>query len=369
MRIAMVGVRGIPARIGGAERVVDELTHELTARGHEVLVYGRASYAAGAPGPSAGRCIVTPGLGGKHFEAITHTATALLDVPRRGVDVVHIHCPGPALLSWLAAACGKPIVLTIHAPDWQRDKWSAPAKWALRLGLHCGMRLADEVTAVSDTLARELSSQFGREVRHVPNAARPVEARRADAIARWGLKPDRYVLYVGRIVPEKRLDLLLEAWPHVGGDVPLVVAGHADSHAYGRLCRRLARRANVILPGPQYGNVLAELYSNAALVVQPSVLEGMSLVLLEAASYGRCVVACDIPANREVLGESAVYFPPDNGNELTRRICRCLESKRLRSAFGAAARDLVTARYSWAAAAKEMERLYMQASRKTRLRR
>lgn len=124
MRIAMVGVRGIPASVGGAEHVVEELTRELVARGHEVIVYSRRHYVGNSPPPPFGRRIITAGLPGKHTETFTHTATALVDVLGRRVDLVHLHSPGPASLIWLPKLAGIPTVLTIHAPDWERDKWS-----------------------------------------------------------------------------------------------------------------------------------------------------------------------------------------------------------------------------------------------------
>lgn len=359
MRIAMVGCRGIPARCGGAERVVDELTRELSARGHEVLVYARGYYVAGLDPPAAGKRIITAGLAGKHLDTITHTATAMLDLSRRGADVVHIHSPGPALWSWVPALRGMPVVLTVHAPDWRRDKWSLPAKAIIRFGLACGMKLADAVTAVSAELARELSQRFSRDVAFVPNAVRPARLQRPDAIRRWSLPGGGYGLYVGRIVEEKRLDLLLRAWGKVGGTATLVVAGDAAGGAYGRRCRRIAPR-NVLFVGPQHGKVLEELYSNATIVILPSALEGMSLVLLEAAAHGRCILASDIPANRQVMGEAALYHRRNSVSELADQIRRYFYNEELREAHGKKARRLVTSRYKWSNVADQMERIYVE---------
>ena len=359
MRIAMVGTRGIPARCGGVERVVEQLSRELVSRGHDVIVYSRRSYVAGAGAPHAGRRIVTPGLGGKHLDTISHTATAMVDLLRRRADIVHIHSPGPALLSWIPALAGKPIVLTVHAPDWRRDKWSPVAKAALVAGLTCGMRLADAVTAVSPSLADALAAKYNREVSCVPNAAPHVLPQPANLIRKWGLGSEDYGLYVGRIVPEKRLELLLRAWAAAKVSARLVVAGRADTSRYGRSCRNLAGR-NVLFLGPQFGRTLAELYSNAAVVIQPSVLEGMSLVLLEAAAYGRCIVAADIAANRDTLADSILYFRRDNISELAELICRCLNRKALRSDKGRQARQLVEGRYCWPIVADRMERVYTQ---------
>ena len=358
----MIGSRGIPARAGGVERVVEELTRELTARGHEVLVYGRRHYLAGSPPPDCGRVIVTPGLGAASLDTITHTATAMADVLFRGADVVHVHSPGPAAWTWLASAAGLPVVLTVHAADWRREKWSPLARGVILAGLHLGMRLAAEVTAVSPGLAEELSGRFGRVVHCIPNAVRPPQPQAPRLIERWGLSPDGYLLYVGRIVPEKRLSDLLEAHAQAQTPVPLVVVGDADESAYSRACRRGAGR-NVCFVGPQYGQALAELYANAAALVHPSVLEGMSLVLLEAAACSRCIIAADIPANRETLGDGALYYRGGGVDELSRLICRILKEEGLREKLGRTARERSRTGPTWSEVAARMESVYRRAMR------
>jgi len=419
MRIAMVGVRGIPARTGGAERVVEQLARQLVLRGHEVLIYcrhgmvngigtreegigtreqGRGKRGEGRGETEEGRGkregengngngngngtgngnghdpvrIFTPYWPGKHLEAFTHTASAVFDALRRHVDVVHVHSPGPALLSWLPILAGKPLVLTVHAADWQREKWHPAAQAVLRGGLWCGMHCADAVTAVSPSLADELEREFARPVRFVPNAVEPAQPEPVRMLPHWGLQSGRYLLHVGRLVPEKRLDLLLRCWPQSNpqsairnpqsGGWKLAVAGEYDESPYGRACRASGGQ-NVIFLGPRYGRELAELYSHAGAVVQPGVLEGMSLVLLEAASYGRCVVAADIPANREALGEAALYVRPDDAAELAGAIGRCVECEGLRRELGARALERSRQLPSWAAVAEIMERIYQAAIR------
>ncbi len=362
MRIAMVGIRGIPARAGGAERVVEELARELAERGHEIIVYCRREYIAGSDEPAFARRIVTPHMPGKHTETVTATATAMMDVLRRRVDVVHIHSPGPALMSWLPAAAGLPVVLTIHAADWQRRKWSAPAKAALRAGLWCGMRVADRVTCVAEGLAAELSARFGRDVDYIPNAVRSAQPRPPAAIARWGLADGRYALTVGRVVPEKRLDLLLEAWGGLAdkNKVRLVVVGDVGDDTYGRRCRGLAG-GDVLLLGPQFGEVLAELQSNALFAVQPSGLEGMSMAILEAAAYGLAILAADIKANLDTMGDSILYYSCEDREDLGRRLDLLLHSEELRSQLGQHAAAKVRSDYTWPAVADRMETVYRRA--------
>lgn len=361
MRVAMIGSRGIPAATGGVEHVVEELSAELTALGHEVLVYARPGYlrrGAGVGGASV-RVIATPGLGGKHTDAITHTATAMWDVLRRKVDLVHIHSAGPALLSPVAAAAGLPVALTVHAPDWQRRRWSGAARTALLAGLRLGMRFAAAVSTVSLSLRNSLADTYHREVVWIPNGVRPVQPAGPSAVAAWGLKGEAYALHVGRIVPEKRLDLLLAAWRELEAPMPLVVVGDADQdRRYAAHCRELADESVRFL-GPEYGQALAGLYGNAAVVVQPSELEGMSLVLLEAASHARCVVARDIPANREALGEAMVAFSGDEAGALGAAIMKCLRDREYRQRLGQDARKRVIEKFAWSRIAKEYERMYL----------
>jgi len=363
----MVGSRGVPARGGGTERVVECLGSALARRGHEITVYGRPHYVNGDTWPD-GRVVLTGGLPGKNLDTFTHTATAVWDLMRRDVDIVHIHSPGPALWSWVPALTGKAVVLTVHAADWRRDKWSLPAKAMLNLGLKIGMRVAREVTAVAEPLACELSRGFGRNVTFIPNSIEPVEPAAPGQLLndpRWPLRPEKYVLYVGRIEPEKRLDVLLRAWGKAssnlnGNGFRLAVVGAHWGSSYARQCLRTAPQGVVFL-GPQYKGALAELYSNAAFVVQPSVLEGMSLVILEAAAHERCILCAKLEENVAILGGNGVYFNSDDTDALASLICRYLKSGRRRREIGKQAREAVGEMPSWTDVAAEMEHVYERA--------
>jgi glycosyltransferase involved in cell wall biosynthesis len=357
MRIAMIGSRGLGAREGGVERVVETLSGALTSRGHDVLVYGRERCMGREPVLIGGRSILTGGFGGKHLETLTHTATACWDVLRRGVDVVHFHSPGPALCMPMVKAAGLPVVLTVHAPDWRREKWSAPAKAALWTGLAVGMKLADAVTAVSPELAIELQERFGRDVAVTANAVDAWRMADVDELRRWNLQPGEYVLHVGRIVPEKRLGLLLHVWRQAGLGVPLVIAGGVGDRAYAKRCRREAP-ANVRWLDSVESPVLDSLYANAMFVVQPSVLEGASLVLLEAATHSRCIVAADIPANRGVLDDAAVWVSPDSTVGLAEALLRCKADAALRREMGRRANEHVMGTFTVQQLAVTMERMY-----------
>lgn len=365
MRIAMIGSRGIPAGVGGVERVVEDISRGLVMRGHEVIVYGREHYLTNSGEPQFGRSIITGGFEGKHLDTITHTATAVWDVLRRGVDVVHIHSPGPAIWSWVPALAHRKVVFTVHAPDWRRDKWSPVGRAVIRTGLSAGMRFADAVTGVSQSISADLSQRFGREVVCIPNSVGQRKPLAANYIRRWGLRENGFALHVGRIVPEKRLGLLLKAWKESKLKIPLVVAGDASGEGYPKICRDLAVGSNVLFIGPQVGEILEELYSNTAMVIQPSVLEGASLVLLESAAHARCVICTDMPANREILGDAGIYFPKDKITALTSLLYRYYNAEDIRVNTGLQAQRRVESEFSPEAAVSSYEQVYREVLQKT----
>ncbi len=374
MRIAMLGSRGVPARGGGVERVVEELATELSARGHEVLVYCRRHYVASGQWenrPRGVKRIFTPGVAGKHLDTITHSLTAAVDITCRGADVIHIHSPGPGLVAPLANLAA-PVVFTVHAADWQRPRWSPAAKAALRAGLSAAMSRAAAVICVNKTLAKKLESGYHKKVKYVPNAVRSLGSPPdAEYLSHWSLRPERYVLYAGRIVPEKRLYLLLNAWARAkrklnasdGCPWRLVVAGEFCEKKYEQKCRNAAGE-DVIFTGPQSYPVLAALYANAAMLAHPSVLEGMSLVLLEAASYGCCILAADIEENFAAMGESILYFRQDDLADLTDQLVRGLSNENLRKRTAQVAKTRTEEKFSWTAVADKMELIYRQVVRK-----
>jgi glycosyltransferase involved in cell wall biosynthesis len=365
MRIAMIGTRGTP-NAGGAERVVEDLSGELARRGHEVLIYSRTPVQRSRelPEGTGGRVrrLFTAGWRGKHLETPSFTATAMLDVLRRDVDVVHVHSPGPALFAGLPRMAGRAVVFTVHAPDWRREKWSLPARAVLRAGLACGMRCAHEITAVSGVLAEELRRRFDRPVEPITNPLVPRPAPPAEAVERLGLPPEGYGLFVGRAVPEKRLDLLLRCWPQAAGEMPLAIACNWEKTSYGRMCRRIAPPQARFL-GHRGGTDLAALYAHAALVVQPSVLEGASMVLLEAAGYGRCILAADLPENIELLEDCMVYFKRDLEADLTEKIRRCIRREQPVRGIGALAQQKVLKCQGLATIIPRYETIYTRAIR------
>src|SRR5687767_6289928 len=308
MRIAMIGQRGVPATFGGIEHHVEELGSRLAARGHEVTVYTRTNYTAERHTMYRGmRPRYLPTVNSKHLDAIVHSTLSTLDAVFAHADVVHYHAVGPGIPAVVPRYLSRAkVVLSVHGLDAERAKWGGVARRVLELGQWLSARVPDATIVVSKDLEAHYRQRYHRPTVYIPNGVKEPHRRPAAEITdRFGVRGGDYFLFVGRLVPEKAPDLLLRAFRKVEGDIRLIVAGGSSfTDEYVRDLDRLASQdPRVIMPGYVYGEVLEELYSNAVAFVLPSLLEGLPLTLLEAASYGAPIVASDIPPHVQVVHE------------------------------------------------------------------
>jgi glycosyltransferase involved in cell wall biosynthesis len=347
LKIAMIGQKGIPALYGGIERHVEEISRRLVARGHEVTVYCRLHYT-----PAGGRyhgvhLIRLPSVNTKHLDTASHVALSSLDLLFRDYDVAHFHALGPSVFAWLPRLRGVPAVVTVHGLDWQREKWGRLASWVLKRCEYPAVHFPNRTIVVSKTLKKYFAQHHGHETTAIPNGTVLPEPRPANKILRHGLVAGRYVLFVGRLVPEKGVHFLCEAFSRVKTDLTLaLVGGSAGSDDYVAQLRRY-EGPRVKLLDYVYGEALEELWSNAYCVVQPSTLEGLSLSLLEALSYGRCVLISDIPENLEVTEDCALTFKNRDVDDLTAKLQLLVDDPALVRHYEQKARSHIVEHYSW----------------------
>jgi glycosyltransferase involved in cell wall biosynthesis len=368
LRIAMLGSRGVPATYGGVERHVEELGARLVDRGHEVYVYSRDHYLSDDAATYRGMHRLRPGgLSGKHLDAISHTAVAAVDGLRRPFDVVHYHALGPGLLTPVPRLLSRSrVVLTVHGMDFERDKWGPVARSVLKAAGWVCAHVPDRTVVVAPTLQEEFAKRYGTQTTYIPNGVDPGRLLPPRSIReQFGLAGDDYVLYVGRLVPEKGAHLLLEAWDRLRPPgLKLVIAGgtsFTDDYV-GRLDAAAAGRDDVLLPGYVYGDALAELYANARVFVQPSSLEGMPLTLLEAAAHGAPVVASDIPVHAGMLEQDAPgqrLFASGSSESLEQALRRALADPGAERTAALQLRQRVIDEYSWDRVTDATEEMYL----------
>ncbi|MGH2704205.1 MAG: glycosyltransferase family 4 protein [Actinomycetota bacterium] len=376
LRIAMIGQRGVPATFGGIEHHVEELGSRLVARGHEVVVFCRANYVDDPKERHRGmhlRHLST--VGTKHLDAIVHSGVSTLAAMAGRFDILHYHALGPGLVSPLPRYLSRAsVVQTIHGLDDERAKWGRGAKAALRAAQWLSARVPDATITVSRALADHYARRHGCAAVYIPNGVTPGTAQPPDGIAaRFGLARGGYVLFVGRLVPEKAPDILLSAFRRLDAGVRLVIAGGSSfTDAFvDSLQARAAADERVLLTGYVYGRVLEELYANAAVFVLPSHLEGLPLTLLEAASYATPIVASSIPPHLEVLGQDGPgrrLVPPGDEQALADAIAAALQDPDRERAGAVELREEVLAGYDWDAAAEATEAVYRRVARPRRAR-
>ncbi len=351
-RVVMIGHKTIPSRQGGVEIVVDRLSTGLAADGYEVWAYnrGRAENAEDCHNGVRIRHIPAPASSG--LNAFVYACLATIRATIAGFDVYHYHAEGPCVMLWLPAFVRRRsrIIVTIHGLDWQRAKWGRFASLVIRTGEKQAVRHADEIIVLSRNVQRYFTEIYGRKTVYVPNGVdRPEPVSPALITERFGLSGNDYVLFVARIVPEKGLHYLIEAFKKIKTDKKLVIAGgsgQADDYM-----RRITEMASgddrIILTGFVEGRTLAELYSNAYLYVCPSDVEGMSLSLLEAASYGNCCLISDIPENAEVMEDHSVTFLHGDSEDLRSKLEALIESPGQVASLRSSTADFICSKYDW----------------------
>ena len=368
LRIAMIGQRSIPANYGGVERAVEELGARLAARGHHVTVF---CLAADDPPPShrgmeLRRIKAVPG---KHLRAFTQSVAATLAALRGDYDIVHFHAMGPSLPApLLRLRRNVRIVSTVQGRDDKRAKWSGPAKFAIRTAARLMARVADRTIVVSDQLAQDYANEFRCITTHIPNGV--MEPRRdhaADLLPALNLEARGYVLNVGRLVPEKAVDLLVEAYRSVDTVLPLVIVGGSASTDLftANLNDSAQQDPRVLLLGERHDETLRQLFQNARCFVFPSRLEGLPIALLEAASFGLPIVSSDIPPAMEVLGSDigpGIRTFADGDTSALAEALRAALAEPLAVAFEAAEqlRHRVLREYSWDIVTDLTEAVYGQ---------
>ena len=370
LNIAMLGHKTIPSRQGGIEIVVEELTVRMAKLGHNITVYNRGGHHVSGKEfdgkrlkeYNGVRLKYVPTVTGKGLAAVSASFFAAIAAAFGKYDVVHIHAEGPAFFSWLPKILGKRVVVTIHGIDWQREKWkSGFGSKFIRQGEKNAVKYADEIIVLSKGVQEYFKDTYGRETHFIPNGVNRPEMKEAKFITeKFGLTKDSYILFLGRLVPEKGIRYLVEAFKDVKTDKKLVIAGgSSDTDSFMMELKELAKDDNrIIFTGFVQGQMLDELYSNAYIYTLPSDLEGMPLSLLEAMSYGNCCLVSDIPECAEVVEDKALIFKKSDVDELREKLQDACDHPEKVMEMKAQAADFICKKYNWDEVVRETMKLY-----------
>lgn len=360
LRIAFIGGRGVISKYSGIESYYEEVGKRLSEMGHEVTVYCRTHFTPALAGYNGMRLVRLPTIRSKHLETAVHTLLSTAHALTRRHDVVHYHALGPALFSFIPRLRGTKTVVTVQGLDWQRKKWGRMASAVLRLGERASASLPDKTMVVSRTLQSHYREIHGIEPVYIPNGGVLRDRVEPSQILAWDLKPEQYILFMGRFSPEKGCHLLVSAFEQIQGELKLVMAGGASYCDEYSVALRTHASERIRMLGWVSGEALDELLTNAMIFVLPSDIEGLSLALLDAMGAGLCVLTSDVPENREVVEGAGFTFQCGNVEDLRDHLRFLISNPAVRHAAGRAARKRIEEQYPWQQIAGEVERVYLE---------
>lgn len=371
MKIAMIGHKRIPSREGGVEIVVEELSKRLVEQGHQVDVYNRKGKNVQDKNADKDKrnikkheginIITIPTINKKGIDALLYSFLASIKALFGKYDVLHYHAEGSCAMLWIPHLFKKKIVVTIHGLDWQRSKWGGFASKYIKFGEKMAVKYADEIIVLSKGVQKYFKDTYQRNTNFIPNGVNKPEIREVNIIKRkYQLEKDSYILFLARIVPEKGLHYLIDAFEQIQTDKKLVIAGGAShtSDYLEEIRKKTSKDGRIIMTGFVQGEELEEMFSNCYLYCLPSDIEGMPISLLEAMSYGcRCLVS-DIEENTQITQEYASSFKKGSVEDLKLKLKKSFNDKE-QFALEEMTKYIFDI-YNWNKIAKDTEKLYRE---------
>lgn len=387
MRIAMIGQKTLPfigGKGGGVERHVEELAVRLVEKGHSVFAYSRAYLMEEKFKKYKGvKIVYTPSIPTKNFDTITHVFFSTLHAIFQRYDVIHYHGVGPSTLAWLPRLfCRKTkVVVTFHSIDRFHKKWGWFARWYLGHGEWTALHYPHVTVVVSKSIQQYCRQMYGKEPVYIPNGTELHYTAEAhdNLIRSFGLAKGNYILTAARLIQHKGIHYLIEAykkmekmhgtdqkkWP--GGQIRKLAIVGAPSYTddYLKYLKKLAAgSSNIVFVGFQHGETLAQLFANAYLYVHPSEAEGLSITILEAMSYGTCVLVSNIPENLESIDHAGFTFQSKNVNDLYEMLVYLLDFPESVKRHGEKGFSFIKKNFNWQDIVDDIEKVYKKTYKK-----
>ena len=369
MKIAMIGHKRVPSREGGVEIVVEELSTRLVKMENQVDIYNRRGKNVQDKNADkqnkkmkeykGAKIITIPTINKKGIDALLYSFFASVRALFGKYDILHYHAEGCCAMLWIPHLFKKRIIVTIHGLDWQRSKWGGLATKYIKFGEKLAVKYADEIIVLSKGVKQYFKDTYNRNTNFIPNGVNKPIIREANIInEKFGLKRNSYILFLARIVPEKGLQYLIDAYKQIDTDIKLVIAGGAShTNDFLETIKKKASEDNrIIMTGFVQGEELEELFSNCLVYCLPSDVEGMPISLLEAMSYGNICLVSNIEENTQVVGKFGITFEKSNVEDLKHKIEQIIQQKQIINKKQI--QDYILKKYNWDDVVKRTEKLY-----------
>jgi glycosyltransferase involved in cell wall biosynthesis len=362
MKVAMIGIKAIPARNGGFETAVDELSRGLVQLGHEVTVYNRSGMST-LPGTDyeGVRIVTLPTLKSKNLSTIVHSFLATVHVLCHPVDVVHYFVTGTILFAPLPRLFGMKVVCSVDGTDWQRGKWGRIARWYLKMSERLAVLFCHGLVSDSRDVKRYYSDVYAADSSLITYGMRETTADGLEWLERFDLESREYVLFVGRLVPENNIHHLIRAFEQTRTNKKLVIVGDDPWEKEYIRSLKSTQHPHVVFTGSVYEDGYAQLQRNAYLFVLPDEVGGTHPALVEAMGFRNCVLVNDTPSNLEVIaGDGFSYRGSEGSQDLCRQLQFLLDNPGVVEEFRSKAERRARANYRWEHVVRDHLSLYAQ---------
>ncbi len=361
MKIAIMGIRGIPANYGGFETFIEEMAPRLAGRGHDVTVFGRANIIDYKEEMYKGVHIkILPTISHKYLDTVVHTLVCTLYSFFHRYDVVFICNSANAIFAWLPRLMGKPTVLNVDGLEWKRQKWNWLGKNFYKVSERLATFTATRLVSDARDVQQYYKSKFKKNTTYIPYGAPEVPEKTRQVLDQYGLQPRRYVLYVSRMEPENNAHRVVQAFERTKTDLHLVMVGDAPYSSEYIKQLRSTQDPRIIFTGYVFGQGYRELQSHAYFYVQATEVGGTHPALLEGMGYGNCVLANKVPEHKEVLQNAGVYFHTHDDDNLVEQMQYLLDHPEVVQEYRDRVRSHVHQHYSWAKVTSDYEMLFQQ---------
>lgn len=370
LRVALLGNRGIPANFGGSDTVFEQLGERLVQRGHRVAVYCRRYFSTTNDKYYKGmERVILPSINRFNLDTITHSFLSTMHVLLTDkADILNYHGIGNSLILPLLMFSGKKSVVVIDGPDWKRPKWNWFAKMMLRWSVNFGVLFADELISDNLPIHDWLQERFNKRTAVIYYGADFKKIPPGENLAKWGLKGNDYILFVGMMVPDKGPDIILEAYTKIKTNLKLLMVGdtHYNKEFFNGLKNKYCKNSNIIFTGFQYGNSYREYMSNAYIYSHPFRSDGTSPSLLQGLAYGNCVVANSSPETKAALRGAGLLFTRDSLDSLAEILQYLIGNPGKVEAYRQKGLEMANKVYNWDIIVQQYEDIFYKAMKKKR---
>lgn len=321
MKIAIMGIRGIPANYGGFETFAEELSTRLVEKGHDVTVYGRSNIIDYKEKVYKGvKLVILPTISHKYFDTVAHTAVCVGHATFKKFDVVLICNSANSVFSFVPRLTGKKVALNVDGLEWQRGKWNVLGQWFYRMSECLATFLPNQVVTDSIFIEKYYLKKFKKVSTFIPYGAPTQKEKTTDVLEKFNVQPQKYILYVSRLEPENNAHLVVKAFENVKTDLNLVVVGDAPYNTKYIQDLKKTKDPRIIFTGYVFGKGYREFQSNAYFYTQATEVGGTHPALLEAMGFGNCVLANHVPEHTEVLRDAGLYFNTSDVEDLQKQM-------------------------------------------------